>query len=283
MDEKVYCVWCGCKHVKKTEKCMACGKKLDPRDRLLVDFLVEHTKDKFKGDLEDSLYEAIKNYLLSHLLYSVVVGIALVGAVTAAVVAPKPDAHIQQVEQPPVIIEAVEETTVPVVDEPTVEYYQLTEQDKADALNQLVNFAEDLKWEGMTAGTHVFVYFISDELETELGYDSLVHMYADRLDEEVYPFASVTDGELVPDYSTWTTVPTTVHTQQLMDMGYPIASLKVAYTIYEEHRQPNYSEFELLGTSEYLITFAKEDGQWLMVEQISLTHREEDRKEALLP
>ena len=127
MDEKVYCVWCGCKHVKKTEKCMACGKKLDPKDRLLVDFLVEHTKDKFKGDLEDSLYEAIKNYLLSH-LYGVVVTIAIVGAVTAAAAAPKPDAHIQPVEQPPVIIAAEQETTAPVADEPAVEYYQLTEQ-----------------------------------------------------------------------------------------------------------------------------------------------------------
>lgn len=282
MDEKVYCVWCGCKHVKKTEKCMACGKELDPKDRLLVDFLVEHTKDKFKGDLEDSLYEAIKNYLLSH-LYGVVVTIAIVGAVTAAAAAPKPDAHIQPVEQPPVIIAAEQETTAPVADEPAVEYYQLTEQDKAEALNQLVNFAVDLEWEGMTAGTHVYIYFISEELEIELGYDSLTHMYADRLDEEVYPFASVTKGELVPDYSTWTTVPTTVHTQQLMDMGYPVASLEVAYTIYEEHRQPDHSEYELLGTSEYLITFAKENGQWLMVEQISLTHREAEREEALLP
>lgn len=282
MDEKVYCVWCGCKHVKKTEKCMACGKKLDPKDRLLVDFLVEHTKDKFKGDLEDSLYEAIKNYLLSH-LYGVVVTIAIVGAVTAAAAAPKPDAHIQPVEQPPVIIAAEQETTAPVADEPAVEYYQLTEQDKAEALNQLVNFAVDLEWEGMTAGTHVYIYFISEELEIELGYDSLTHMYADRLDEVVYPFAPVTKGELVPDYSTWTTVPSTVHMQQLMDMGYPVASLEVAYTIYEEHRQPDYSEYELLGTSEYLITFAQEEGQWLMVEQISLTHREDEREEALLP
>lgn len=283
MDEKVYCVWCGCKHVKKTEKCMACGKKLDPKDRLLVDFLVEHTKDKFKGDLEDSLYEAIKNYLLSH-LYGVVVTIAIVGAVTAAAAAPKPDAHIQPVEQPPVIIEVAPETTAPVVEEePVVEYYQLTEQDKANALSQLTNFALDLEWEGMTAGTHVYIYFISEELEIELGYDSLTHMYADRLDEVVYPFAPVTKGELVPDYSTWTTVPSTVHMQQLMDMGYPVASLEVAYTIYEEHRQPDYSEYELLGTSEYLITFAQEEGQWLMVEQISLTHREDEREEALLP
>ena len=279
----MYCVWCGCKHVKKAEKCMVCGKKLDPKERLLVDFLVEHTKDKFKGDLEDSLYEAIKNYLLSH-LYSVVVGIALVGAVTAAVAAPKPDRHIQPVEQPPVIIEVAPETTAPVVEEePVVEYYQLTEQDKANALSQLTNFALDLEWEGMTAGTHVYIYFVSEELEIELGYDSLTHMYADRLDEVVYPFAPVTKGELVPDYSTWTTVPSTVHMQQLMDMGYPVASLEVAYTIYEEHRQPDYSEYELLGTSEYLITFAQEGGQWLMVEQISLTHREDEREEALLP
>ena len=283
MDEKVYCVWCGCKHVKKTEKCMACGKKLDPKDRLLVDFLVEHTKDKFKGDLEDSLYEAIKNYLLSH-LYGVVVTIAIVGAVTAAAAAPKPDAHIQPVEQPPVIIEVAPETTAPVVEEePVVEYYQLTEQDKANALSQLTNFALDLEWEGMTAGTHVYIYFISEELEIELGYDSLTHMYADRLDEVVYPFAPVTKGELVPDYSTWTTGPSPVHMQQLMDMGYPVASLEGAYTIYEEHRQPDYSEYELLGTSEYLITFAQEEGLWLLVEQISLTHREDERDEALLP
>lgn len=281
MEDQKYCVWCGCRHAQKDKKCMACGKPLDPKDRLLTEFLVEHTKEKFKGDLEDSLYETIKNFLLSH-LYGMVVGIAFIAAVTAAVAAPKPGDHIKQVEKPPVVIETVPQT-LPEETEPAVEYYHMTEQDKADALVQLTNFAVDLEWEGMTAGTHVYIYFISEELEIELGYDSLTHMYADRLDEKVYPFASVTKGDLVPDYSSWTTVPTTVHTQQLMDMGYPVASLQVAYTVYAEHRQPNYVEHELLGTSEYLITFAKENGQWLMVEQISLSHRAEDREEALLP
>ena len=67
------------------QTCLKCGKKLDAKEHPLVDYLVAHTKDKLKGDIEDGLYDALKNYLLSH-LYSVIIAVAFVVTAVAAVV-----------------------------------------------------------------------------------------------------------------------------------------------------------------------------------------------------
>ena len=45
---------------------------MEAKDNLLITFLVDHTKDKLKGDIEDGLFEALINFLLSH-LYSMII------------------------------------------------------------------------------------------------------------------------------------------------------------------------------------------------------------------
>ena len=85
MDKPTYCVWCGAENPSDGQTCLKCGKKLDAKEHPLVDYLVAHTKDKLKGDIEDGLYDALKNYLLSH-LYSVIIAVAFVVTAVAAVV-----------------------------------------------------------------------------------------------------------------------------------------------------------------------------------------------------
>ena len=66
--------------------CHSCGKKQPQKENQLTDWLIRHTKDKLQGDAESSLYEAIKNFLLSH-LYGTLVSLAVVAAVGATVYA----------------------------------------------------------------------------------------------------------------------------------------------------------------------------------------------------
>ena len=79
--ENQFCPWCGESHPADAATCPHCGKPLPAKDHLFRRFLIDHTKDKLKGDIEDSLFEAIKNYLLSH-LYAMVVGLSVIAVAT---------------------------------------------------------------------------------------------------------------------------------------------------------------------------------------------------------
>ena len=63
----IYCVYCGTKNNKEDKKCTKCNKKLNPKNHLLKEYLVDHIKDDIKCNIEDSIFELIKDWLISHL------------------------------------------------------------------------------------------------------------------------------------------------------------------------------------------------------------------------
>ncbi|MBQ5327090.1 MAG: hypothetical protein J6K80_07795, partial [Oscillospiraceae bacterium] len=69
--------------------CTKCGKKQTDEENPLIDWLISHTKDKLKGDAESSLFDAIKNFILSH-LYGTVMSIAIIAAAGITVYASEP-------------------------------------------------------------------------------------------------------------------------------------------------------------------------------------------------
>lgn len=66
-ENKQYCVWCGAIGDKRSTFCTKCGKKMDPDENLLIDYLLSRSKSKFKSKAINTVYDAIKAYLLSHL------------------------------------------------------------------------------------------------------------------------------------------------------------------------------------------------------------------------
>ena len=80
-ENKQYCIWCGEPGDCRAIFCSKCGKKMDPDENLLIDYLVSRTKSKFKSKAINTVYDALKGYLLSH-LYGVTLIISIV-AVTA--------------------------------------------------------------------------------------------------------------------------------------------------------------------------------------------------------
>ena len=154
--------------------------------------MVEHTKDKLKGDVEDGLYEALKNFLLSH-LYSVIIAVAFVVTAVAAVVIPDPGEHIQQVSRAPATLDvtATQETTEPAA-------YVLTQEDKDQIYTCLRAFTDCMEYIRYVGGADEFLsYIISDELETAIGYDSYTDMYPDMVNDDVYDFHHVEYGDIV--------------------------------------------------------------------------------------
>lgn len=286
MDHGIYCVWCGTENPTDQKLCSNCGKKLEAKENLLVDFLVEHTKDKLKGDVEDGLFQALKNYLLSH-LYSVIITVALVATAVTAVALPDPTAHIEQVSTAPEIREYVQETAsvealeTQQVTEPGM--YVLTQEDKTAISDCLQAFTDCMEYTRYVGGDREFLnYMISDELETAIGYDSFVDMYADHVMDDVYQFSHCEYGELVMDQDSWSTEPLTQNGKELVELGYTVATCYADYSFYGKLTGMSDAPTVLIGSPRYLMTFALENDQWLLVEQLNITDRWEERQDVLL-
>ena len=271
MENVTYCVWCGCENPTDGQKCQKCGKALAAKENLLVSFLVEHTKDKLKGDIEDGIFDALKNFLLSH-LYSVIIAVAFVVTAVAALTLPSPGAHIQPVVAAP----AAQEVTAPAA-------YVLTQEDKTQIDACLQKFSECMEYTRYVGGDDEFLqYIISEELEESIGYDSVMHQYPDMVEDDVYDFAYVERGEMVIDESTWSTQPLTKNGKELVDLGYTIATVYADYEFYGKETGMSDAPTVLLGNPRYLMTFAIENDRWLLVEQLNVKDRAEEAKEALL-
>ena len=87
--QRQFCIWCGNEIKSDSKFCPKCGKKQIEEENQFIDWLIAHTKDKLKGDAESSLFNAIKNFILSH-MYGTVMSIAIVAAIGVTVYAGEP-------------------------------------------------------------------------------------------------------------------------------------------------------------------------------------------------
>lgn len=278
MDNAIYCVWCGSENPADGQKCQKCGKKLDGKETLLKDFLVEHTKDKLKGDIDGTIYDALKNYLLSH-LYSVIIAVAFAVTAVAAVMPPAtPNLadHIVRVEQAPEVQPPTQPTTEDL-------RYVLTQEDKDEIYTCLRAFTDCMEVVRYIGGYDEFLqYVISDELEESIGYDSFVDMYPDMIMDDIYHYNTIEYGTLVIDEESWSTEPLTENGKELLDKGYTVATVYADYSFYGKAYGSNTAPTVLLGDPQYLMTFTIENGKWLLVEQINVKERLEERQDAFL-
>ena len=83
MENARYCHHCGKKLDDFVTVCPICGADLDEKENVLKYYLVKNTKDKLRGKIEDSIFNAIKNWLLSH-LYGVLVTITVIASIAIA-------------------------------------------------------------------------------------------------------------------------------------------------------------------------------------------------------
>ncbi len=108
MSEKYvrYCIHCGAPLLEGQTVCPSCNKKVEEKENLFVDYLIKHTKDKFKEDSEDKVYEVIINFLKSH-LYGSLVTVTLITTVVTGVAKLASRENIQQMNQRPVSVSEV--------------------------------------------------------------------------------------------------------------------------------------------------------------------------------
>jgi hypothetical protein len=202
--------------------------------------------------------------------------------------APSPDAHIEKVSQAPatqsIQQEQMEEQETMETQETTEPgTYRLTQEDKEEIYTTLRTFTNCMETTKYIGGDYEYLnYMISDELEMAIGYDSYVDMYPDQVDGDIYQFNYCEYGELTIDQETWSTEPLTQNGKELVDMGYTIATFYADYSFYGKLYGSNTAPTELIASPRYLMTFAIENDQWLLVEQINVTDRLEERQDAFL-
>ena len=107
MENKKYCIYCGSENDSTSKTCCHCDKELNPTENLLKEYLLNRTKDKLKGNIEDNLYNTIKNFLLSH-LYGSLITVSIVSYVAVAsgvdVIGKINNSHIEMVDYDPTTI-----------------------------------------------------------------------------------------------------------------------------------------------------------------------------------
>ena len=104
-NQKIYCTRCGQEHEIGDQYCGNCGYFLHDKDHLLREYLINHTKAKLQGSVEDKIFETIKNFLLSH-LYGMVMTVTLAAALVTAVAA-HPAPRAQKVDARPASVSGV--------------------------------------------------------------------------------------------------------------------------------------------------------------------------------
>ncbi len=263
MDNKIYCAWCGAEISKEDKKCAACGKKLPPKDKLFLEFLIEHTKDSIKGNIEDKVYETIKNFLLSH-LFSVLVALSIIVVAAVGIFAPKPYSHIKQVSS----ISEARESAVKSdnnSENHTDTAKTLSQKDK-DAIKECIQkYVASLDYAKFQAGNDAFLYAISDELYYSLPEDAVYDLYYDYYEESLFPYVNYDDGPsntAIIDDKSFSNVPTNANSKYLENNGYEIAFANVTHYLYAKNVDPNTP----VGQADYFVLFAKENGNWLIVE-----------------
>lgn len=258
METRKYCIWCGEYAENGKEKCTKCGKKINPKENLFLDFLKDHTKDKFKGEIEDRVYETIKNYLLSH-LYGVVVGLSIVVVGTIAIFGGV-DSHIKKTNGvPPEVLE--------VLGVNNVSAGSLSEEDKTEIKTVIQEFLTHLDPARFMAGNGTYLCMISDDLYFSLenaGKDEMGYNY---YDETMFPYVNSDDNptnKAVFHEETFSAISSTAIGQELISKSYPVASVRITHNLYSsESGSP-----QIVGSEDYDILLTKENGKWLIVESL---------------
>lgn len=94
----IYCIHCGTKNKIEETKCTKCHKKLNPKDRPLLEYLKSKIKDDLKGNIEDNIFSVIKNYIKSN-LYGFILTCSVIASATSLIVNSVNNNYIEKVEE----------------------------------------------------------------------------------------------------------------------------------------------------------------------------------------
>ena len=82
--KKKYCIFCGEEIKEEAKKCKKCKKPINPKYLLLKEYIGDHLKDDIKCNIEDSILDFLKAWIVSH-LYGIGITAAIIFTVTTVI------------------------------------------------------------------------------------------------------------------------------------------------------------------------------------------------------
>lgn len=101
-----YCIYCGAKNITEDKKCIKCHKKLNPKDRPLLNYIKSKIKDDITGTIEDNVFSIITKFIKSH-LYGFVLTCSVIASISCVIVNNIDNNYIEKVEEKPIIKEII--------------------------------------------------------------------------------------------------------------------------------------------------------------------------------
>ncbi|MBQ3864224.1 MAG: hypothetical protein II781_00040 [Clostridia bacterium] len=198
-----FCIFCGSMNDGAQQKCAHCGKPLYPADHQVRRYLVREFKDQLKSKVTDSIFNRIRDFLLSNLfglLLSLAVVFTAVSAISAALPSvPKDAAPVRNApianalgillneEGLPVITPSPTPLPTPVptpTPEPTPDYSHLVTD----------GFYETIEIKSSTSNPYKYTYSIPTvNLDSEE-----IRQLNQKLYDTYYAYYADTDGRLAP-------------------------------------------------------------------------------------
>ncbi len=254
MKEKRFCIWCGNEINTDSKFCPKCGKKQIEEENRLIDWLVSKTKDKFKGDAESSLIEAIKNFILSH-LYGTVMTISIIAASAVTIYAGEP--YINKIDADEISYHSAVENNGEYTPPVNREYDMTANSDIHTLCSRYLMYVNNENMRDAATGEPLTTESL--KVPENTGLRGVYEVVKD----ERFKLASNTGKRTVFDPAHHTLEISKNMSQQ----GY-----KVGECVVEEWRAEN--DYQLYR--EMIFCFVELDGQWLMVENRILELKENE-------
>ena len=253
MGDQTYCIYCGSPLLQDSTECPRCGRKQEKKDDAFRIFLWKNTKDKLRGKIDDSLFEIIKNWLISH-LYGLVLLLTVIGTVIyASSNRPGSYAPYKYSSRP-----EVKEGSSPsgVIDETEMERIRSAVYDAIDLYKESVFYwtvEDDPYIDWGPAGYQKEIPGRPETYRLPASYGTGRHEYVYDQGLEEWDYSIDKDSMVLND-------PSTELGKSLMAQGYTVAEM-IKHDVV-----PNANGTQYAGPGEYLFVMVEIDGVWYVAE-----------------
>ena len=265
MEEIRYCIFCGSPLSDGSRRCPVCKKEIPLKESLFREYLYKNTKESLKEKIDDTLFSAVKNWLLSH-LYGLVVSIVLISLAGVLLVSPRFPSYITEMNSSSRPVE-VSSTEAAQTDD-----FRLTSEDFEEITAVSDGFTDS-----------VFYYTMTNNGEKEFSSGKYKDgpplppeaFYIPKEYDE-YPVSSWYSVDTsyphimtVGGYDIWVK-PTTEIGKTLHEDGYPIAEMEVTNTYKNELGD----DAPAVRNDRFLFVLVKMDGKWYIAETKLISQEE---------
>lgn len=260
-----YCNYCGNEIEDENLICPKCKHNLNRNNIALILFLKKHTREELLNKAEDSLFEYLKNYILSH-LYGFILTVTIIVVPLSAVTVVS---GVKLVNDRPVMNNNISHEVV-INNNDNQNNTVLSDEDKEAIINVINNYSIALENSNGTINNELNNIWVSSSIID----NTYHHAFNDRYDGKIYDSEYIINSELKFDMNYSLNQVFTSTGKELIEMGYDIVVVDIDGILYFENH-PDYEK----AYPNYKATMVKVDGKWYIAEEINTHSRWDECKD----